>query len=220
MTKSALYAVTLFALGFSAHGAFAAPVPYSDNFNGVGSTSQLNFAPPGWISDNGTVDWVKTGQYGITCYGGSNGCVDLDGTTNRAGLFETASTFHLLAGKTYELSAEVSGNQRGAAPDNLQFGFLKGTNLSGIQKASTVSSLASGSPFTLYTLFFTPTTNVSVRAFFYDVMGNNDQGPILDNVNVRQTAVPLPAAAWLMLSGLAALGAVARRRLSGTAAAD
>jgi len=28
------------------------------------------------------------------------------------------------------------------------------------------------------------------------------------------TAVPLPAAAWLMLSGLAALGAVARRRIS------
>jgi len=215
MNRSALYAVTLFALGFSAHQAFAAPVPYSDNFNGVGSTSQLNFAPPGWISDNGTVDWVKTGEYGITCYAGSNGCVDLDGTTDHAGVFETASTFHLVGGKTYELSAEISGNQRGAVADNLEFGFLKGTNLTGIQKETTVSGLASGSPFTLYTLFFTPSTNVSVRGFFYDVLGNNDQGPILDNVKVSQ--VPLPAAAWLMLSGLAALGAFARRRIGGTA---
>jgi hypothetical protein len=75
---------------------------------------------------------------------------------------------------------------------------------------STVHGIGSSSPFTLYTVFYTPTTNVFARAFFYDVDGHDDQGPILDNVKI--TAVPLPAAAWLMLSGLAVLGAVARRR--------
>jgi hypothetical protein len=114
------------------------------------------------------------------------------------------------------LSAEVSGNQRGASADNLEFGFLKGTNLTGALKDVTVSGIVSGSAFTLYTLFYTPSTNVNARVFFYDVNGDNDQGPILDNVKIA--AVPLPAAAWLMLSGLAALAAVARRRISGTSA--
>jgi hypothetical protein len=215
MNRSALCTVTLFALGFSAHPAFAA-VLFSDGFNKIAAT-ELNTAPPLWVSDNGTVDWVAKGNpYGINCFSKSQGCVDLDGTTFHAGVFETASALHLLANHTYELSAEVSGNQRGAAADNLEFGFLKKSDQS-IFKASTVSGIASGSPFTLYTLLFTPTKNVNAAAFFYDVLGNNNQGPILDNVKV--TAVPLPAAAWLMLSGLAALGAVARRRISGPAAA-
>jgi len=216
MNRSALYAVTLFALGFSAHEAFAVPIPDSDGFNGI-TTTMLNFAPSGWVSDNGTVDWVAKGNpYGITCFNNSQGCVDLDGSTSHAGVLETAGTFTLLAGHTYELSAEVSGNQRGASADNLEFGFLKGTNLTGALSDVTVSGIVSGSPFTLYTLFYTPLTNVNATAFFYDVNGTNDQGPILDNVKI--TAVPLPAAAWLMLSGLAALAAVARRRISSTSA--
>jgi hypothetical protein len=214
MKRSAFSAVTLLALGFFAQEAFAGQIPYFDGFNKI-TTTLLNFAPPGWVSDNGTVDWVARGNpYDITCFKHSKGCVDLDGSTYHAGVFESAGIFKLVAGQTYELSAEVSGNQRGASADNLEFGFLKGTNLTGALKDVTVSGIVSGSPFTLYTLFYTPSTNVNARAFFYDVNGDNNQGPILDDVRIA--AVPLPAAVWLMLSGLAALAAVARRRSSGT----
>jgi hypothetical protein len=219
MNRPAFYAAGLFIVCFSAREAAATAIPYSDNFNGA-TTTMLNYAPPGWVSDNGTVDWVAKGNtYGITCFNNSQGCVDLDGSTDHAGVFETAGNFNLLAGHTYELSAEVSGNQRGAPANTLEFGFMKGTNLSGVLKESTVSGIGgSGDTFTLYTLFYTPTTNMSARAFFYDVGGNDDQGPILDNV--KMTAVPLPAAAWLMLSGLAALGVVARRRTSAATARE
>jgi hypothetical protein len=215
MNRTHLYAVALLVLGFSVEDAAALAIPSSDNFNGL--TTQLNTAPPGWVSVNGTVDSIAKGNpYGITCFNNSKGCVDLDGTTNNAGILETVGTFSLLAGHTYELSAEVSGNQRTSTPNTLEFGFIHGTTIASPLKFTTVAGIAENSPFTLFTLFYTPTTNTTARAFFYDVGGTNDQGPILDNVNIQ--AVPLPAAAWLMISGLAALGAVARRRIGGATA--
>jgi hypothetical protein len=217
-----LYAAALLVSGFSAHTAFAATLPYSRNFNGLTMT-ELLMTPPGWSSINGTVDWVKSGDFGITCFGAKGGCIDLDGS-GPAGVFETAGTFTLLAGHTYELTAEVSGNQRGAAADTLEFGFLKGTKLTGAQQVSfvpvpsTTGLMGNGTPggFNLVSLLYTPSANIKVRPFFYDLNGDSNIGPILDNVSM--TAVPLPAAAWLMLSGLAALGAVARRRITGATA--
>jgi PEP-CTERM motif len=47
-------------------------------------------------------------------------------------------------------------------------------------------------------------------SIFFAALGGDNIGPILDNVSL--TAVPLPAAAWLLLSGLAGLGFVGRRK--------
>ena len=214
MKRADVYAVALLVLGVSAHEASALtiPIPYFDDFDSI-TTSQLNTAPTGWTTVFGTVDSIKSGDsYGITCFGGSGGCVDLDGSTNVAGPLITSGTFNLAAGHTYRLSAEISGNQRGAVPNNLIFGFANTFNVP--LAAQTILGIASTSSFTLYSVLFTPTTAVSVEVFFYDILGTDNQGPILDDVSVTDTAVPLPAAAWLMLSGLAALGAVARRRIS------
>jgi hypothetical protein len=174
------------------------------------TTSQLNIPPAGWTTVFGTVDSIHNGDFGIHCVGNVGGCVDLDGSTNQSGPLITSDTFNLAAGHTYQLSTEISGNQRGAVANNLIFGFANTSNIA--LAAQTILGISSSSPFTLYSVLFTPTTAVSAEAFFYDILGTNNVGPILDDVSV--TAVPLPAAAWLMLSGLAALGAVARRRIS------
>ena len=213
MKRADVYAAALLVLGFSAHEASALtiPIPYFDDFDSI-TTSQVNTAPTGWTTVFGTVDSIHNGDFGIHCVGNLGGCVDLDGSTHQAGPLITSGTFNLAAGHTYRLSAEISGNQLGAVPNNLIFGFANTFNVP--LAAQTILGIASTSPFTLYSVLFTPTTAVSVEVFFYDILGTDNQGPILDDVSVTDTAVPLPAAAWLMLSGLAALGAVARRRIS------
>jgi len=220
MSQGNVSAAALLVLGFSVHEASALtiPIPYFDDFNGIGST-QLNMAPSGWTTVFGSVDSIASGNiYNITCYLGSQGCVDLDGSTSQSGYFITSGTFNLAAGQTYQLSAQISGNQRGAVANDLIFGFANTFNVP--LAAQTVLGIVSSSPFTLYSVLFTPTTAVTVEAFFYDILGNNNQGPILDDVSVTDTTVPLPAAVWLMLSGLAALGAVARRRIGAASRAS
>jgi hypothetical protein len=212
-------AVVLLAMAGASHSAFAVTlsVPFSDGFDGLSSQPSLNSVPPGWtVEPLGTsVDWIygPSNSFGITCDGGSNGCVDLDGSTGQAGYMLTSGTFDLIGGQTYELSARISGNQRptvvgGAAPDDVIFGFFGPGNL--VLQSQTVTGIPSTDPFRLYSVLYTPSANVTASVFFDNLLGADFIGPILDNVNV--TAVPLPAAAWLMLSGLAALGVVSRRR--------
>jgi hypothetical protein len=211
MNRADVYAAALLVLGFSAHEVSALTIPYFDNFNTI-TTSQLDTAPTGWTAVHGTVDSIKSGTYGITCFGGSGGCVALDGSTDRAGYLVTSGTLNLVAGHTYRLSAEISGNQRGAGADKVIFGFFNTSDL--VLASKTIKGIGSSSPFTLYSVLFTPKTAVTAELFFDDILGHDDRGPILDDVRVTDTTVPLPAAVWLMLSGLAALGAVARRRIS------
>ena len=210
MNRAHVNTAALLVLGFAAYEASALtiPIPYFDDFNTI-IASALNTPPTGWTTVFGTVDSIHNGDFGIHCVGNVGGCVDLDGSTNQSGPFITSGTFNLAAGQTYRLSAQISGNQRNAVANNLIFGFSDTFNVP--LAAQTILGIASNSPFTLYSVLFTPTTAVNAEVFFYDILGTNNQGPILDDVSV--TAVPLPAAAWLMLSGLAALGVVARRRI-------
>jgi len=50
------------------------------------------------------------------------------------------------------------------------------------------------------------------RKRVFEAAGGDNIGPLLDNVSL--TAVPLPAAAWLLLSGLVGFAALGRRKLA------
>lgn len=73
-----------------AAAAFAAPaqagVVYSNNFDSEnGGNTALNYNGfNGLTVTNGTVDLVKSGDFGIICAGAAGACVDLDGSTNDA----------------------------------------------------------------------------------------------------------------------------------------
>lgn len=214
-------AMLLLACG-TAGSAHAATVVFSDNFDSIPGNA-TNTAPSGWTAVSGSVDSVlEANGWGLTCNGTSGGCVDLDGSTGAAGTLVSSTTLNLLAGTTYLVEAYVSGNQLGDSylgevrgPDALDFGFWSGGSPVAGAWTST-SSIAASQDFTLVSRLFTPSSNTSASVFFRarDIAGpvfsGDNVGPILDDVKV--SAVPLPAAGWLMLSGLAAFGAFGRRR--------
>ena len=209
MLKAA--AATLVLAGAIAAPSQAATVLLNDTFTGPGYA--LNTAPPGWsvIGGTGTVDWVADNTYSIRCIGNTGGCVDLDGSTSNAGIM-TNGIYTLEAGVQYTFSAYLSANQRNIGTDTVVFGFRNSGGV--IQSTSTIS--LSENPdlvpptFALYTLLFTPGVTYTGVSLFFEASGGDNIGPIVDNVSL--TAVPLPAAAWLLLSGLAGLGFVGRRR--------
>lgn len=143
-----------------------AAVMFSDNFDSFAPSSRTNVTDlPGWQTVGGSVDYVhKQNPWGIQCSGGSNACIDLDGSTGNAGRFQHgAGSISFLAGQTYELSAWISGNQRNAAADNLLFG------VSGAQSdvfTQTISNLGWDAQFQKYSLIFTATADFSGSIFF------------------------------------------------------
>ncbi len=221
---------------FAANSA-GAQVLLNDTFTGLnGGNSSLNFASfPNFTVLSGTVDIIKSGDYGISCVGGSGSCVDLDGSRSASGVIGT-QTFFFGAGDTFTLNFDVSGNQRGGSSDPFTVFFAFGAatpfvNSFGTGLLASVGSgnfspnysyaaglLAPSDPWISSSFGFTFVNSGQVSVAF-GTSGNDNVGPILDNVMITRTlpvqTVPEPSTYALMGAGLLAMGFVARRHRHG-----
>jgi hypothetical protein len=195
---------------------FAAPaatagIIYQDNFDSYATTSStLNFtgfnAPI--VVSSGSVDLVRSGNFGIPCVGGTGGCVDLDGSSGQSGTLTW--TFNLTPG-IYEFRFALSGSQRGTVDDTLTLELFASDparidggfsdTLPGIRPEFGFAGLLIG-----WEVF--GNTTVTVRL---GTIGNDNIGPVLDDVLLRSVDVPEPAALALFGMGISGL-AFARRR--------
>ena len=210
----------------------AAAVVYSNNFNAEnGGNSALNYNGfNGLTVTNGTVDLVKSGDFGITCVGGSGSCVDLDGSTSNSGLTSSGS-YAFNAGDRIALSFLFSGNQRGGADDAFSVRFIFGGNVTGTRgfnssccgngsfgnfSASSVGvnifSISPNSAFSNFE-FYAIANNAGTVSFTFEDTGNDNVGIIIDDVSLAIGAVPEPSAWALMIIGFGVVGAAARRRI-------
>lgn len=183
-------------VAMASFAAQASTTVFSDTFESA--SLALNTIPAGWAVADGTVDVVTTGTYGLTCAGGAGRCVDLDGSTMNPGVL--SRTFASVAGMTYTLSFDLSGNQRTAASDTVSVMF-----------GSTTASftVAKNDPWLQRQVSYTALQGGQVTLSFAN-SGADNQGAMLDNVSV--TAVPEPESYALMLAGLGLMGTIVRRR--------
>ena len=179
-----------------ATAAQATPI-FSDNFDSdVQALNATNFNG-GWTVSNGTVDIIGVGGAWDLIPGNGN-YVDLDGSTNQAGVL--SKTLNLVAGTTYTATFDLAGNHRGYADDVVDVNF---------GSSSLTLTRASADALTAESLSFTAATTGSYTLSFHNHGGDN-VGALLDNVSV--SAVPEPASYAMLLGGLGLLGFAARRR--------
>jgi hypothetical protein len=226
----AVIALTALAAAGSAQ---AATVLFADTFDGEGTvgTSTLNYAGFANWTVAGTVDLVQSGQFSIDCVGGTGKCVDLDGSRQASGTL-LSKEIAFAAGRAVTVSFDVSGNQRNATTDMfiastlftpVNGGFatvLSGpasfTNTALFDMLNMVSPYQEGVVGTrdFVTYSYTFTANLpGVFQLGFATTGNDNVGPILDNVLVTQAGgVPEPATWAMLIAGFGLVGATARRR--------
>jgi hypothetical protein len=156
----------------------------------------------------GTVDVIGNGFNDLLP--GNGLYVDLDGSSNQAGLFSTKNSFSLVPGTTYTLSFSLAGSQRGD------------TNLVTVTLGSAFNQTftrLSGDPFT------TVSANISVLApvtapLTFQNAGGDNTGALLDNVSLTSNAVaaiPEPENYAMMLAGLGVMAFLLRRKKQSSA---
>jgi hypothetical protein len=194
----------------------AATVLFEDNFdaNTFVPPNNFNETPAGWIASQGTVDVIGR-QGAVTSFNllpGNGLYIDMDGSTKSQGTIHTIQAFNFVPGTTYELSYSLAGSQRDNGNNSVDV-YIPGALV------VPTHTLAEEAGFQTFVRQFTVGAPVLAQIFFAAVSRISDnQGLLLDNVKL--TAVPLPAAVWLMLSGIASLGAFSRRRRAGGALAS
>lgn len=184
----------------------AAPL-FEDNFDTNGGTVLNWDGGDNWSVQNGTVDLVASGDYGIDCLGGAGHCVDLDGSSNNAGEILSVNLGPLDAGD-YKFSYWLSGNQRNAQMDiavALSFG-------DGEVFSMEVHSLFGTDGWDRYTQKFTLNQVTDpVYLNFSNLLGDNI-GIVLDDVKLAHAVVAEPATLGLLGIGFLAAAGMRRRK--------
>lgn len=208
-TTATLLTAAFVALGVLTGSAQAATI-FSEDFDNESTSTQLNYDSFSQFTvTSGTVDYNTGGTYGITCAGGSGGCVDLDGSTYEGGTM-VSDAFAIVAGTTYTISFDIAGNMRGWAPDTVNFGITDG------QFSSSIVGITSDTAFYTYTAQFVASISGLV-SFFISNEGGDKRGAILDNVvisSVDTPIVPTPASLPLLIGALGSASLLRRRKKS------
>ena len=214
-----------------AAGSAGATTVFTGNFDAENSgNSALNYTGfSGVTVTSGSVDLVKSGDYGISCAGGSGSCVDLQGSTNQDSKLDITS-FAFAANTLYTFSFDLSGNQRDGNTNNWFVGVNYDANNTynflrlggafgnfdvfqgfGTIGSSTGGGTAGGSPFQTYTFGFS-LQNAGNATFYIGSDDAGNAGPIVDNFLITGSAVPEPQSWVMLIAGFGLVGAAARRR--------
>ena len=218
----------------------SAAIVYSNDFDAEnGGNTALNYNGfNGLTVTDGTVDLVRSGDFGISCAGGTGSCVDLDGSTSNAGLTSSGS-FAFNAGDRVALSYLFSGNQRGGATDFFRTRFNFTSPIAGATFGSESTTFGSVNYGTFYNVpafrldifnippsfgmtdmeFYFIAGSAGSVSFSFEDFGNDNVGVIIDSVALDITAVPEPSTWAMLILGFGVIGAAARRRRAATAIA-
>jgi hypothetical protein len=197
--KKILCFIVFASLMLSIQNMASANIIFSDNFDSEnGGNYALNYAGfTNWQVTNGTVDLIGANspwdlQPGNGLY------IDLDGSTNSAGLFSKA--FTLTPGQ-YELSFSLAGSHRGTTEDvTVEVGdplFFEMFELNTDQDFEQIIRH-----------FTVPETETNVTLSFHNAGGDNI-GALLDNVKLA--SIPEPASISLLGFGLFGLFGLRKR---------
>jgi hypothetical protein len=128
----------------------------------------------------------------------------MDGTSNNAGILTTRNSFNLSAG-TYVLSFWLSGSTLPSygATDSVEVRLT----VAGFTETLTLNA---ADPFTQFQRTISLSGPVTGAQISFEGIGGNNVGLLLDNVTFSQ--VPLPAAAWLLGTGLLGLVVIKRKK--------
>lgn len=212
------------------------------DFNGLnGGASKANaFLGPGLAYETAGADLIRSGDFGVTCAGGSGSCVDLESNFGYGRLVSTQA-YEAKAGDLVSLSFDLSPNQRVSSQDRFFAGFrfspsvdLGKMNPDGpwdygdldppLSSAVAVVGDLFGTPgFQRYALSFVAPKDMTVKFRFGGgssaVNGQqpapDDMGAIIDNISFDITSaavVPEPRTWALMILGFGGIGTMLRRR--------
>lgn len=218
MIKSILPAACAAIVAIGASNTANATVVFSENFDGEGTTSVLNFDDfDQFTVSAGSVDLVTAGEFdsfGLTCVSGN--CIDLDGSGGSPDAAALISdTISFLAGETYTLNFDFAGGAAFAA-GNAAFGQTDSFIVALGSLFSATITTDVGDPFQTFSQTFTVPTDQTLSLAFTALDVPDFIGVALDNISIvlvdDATAAPLPAALPLMLAGLGGLAGLSRRK--------
>ena len=177
---------------------------FYDDFDTDGGTTLNWDGGANWTVENGSVDLVKNGDYGISCLGGEGHCVDLDGSTGGAGEILSIDLGPLDPAE-YVFSYWLSGNQRDLGQDIASALSLGSTEVFTYE----YHFIFGDEEWTQYKQRFTLDAVTSPVQLNFSHHGGDYVGIVLDDVQLKIASEP--ATIGLLGFALLAMGAMRRR---------